>query len=98
MAKLALNALPISMFFFDKANNMLIGEMSMVERNIGRLYDDAYDEGIEIQGKNHAVRYVQTGLIRDRHEKSDTAVFVYSPCAEDFRRIKNLPVLHVLNT
>ncbi len=98
MAKLALNALPISMFAFDKASNMLIGEMSMVERNIGRLYDDACDVGIEIKGKNHTVRYVQTGLIRDRHEKAETAVFVFGPCYEDTRRIKNLPVLHVLNT
>jgi hypothetical protein len=97
MAKLAMKTMPISMFTFYKASNLLIGEMSMAERNIGRLYDDAYDTGLEIQGKHHKVRYFHAED-RDIVEHGEVVAFVFEPCYDDKRRINNLPMLHLLNT
>lgn len=97
MAKLPLNPMTLAMFSYDKASNMLVGEMSQVEGFIGRLYDDACDVGIEIQGKYKPVRYGKAGVIYSR-DGSEIEVFVFEPCFEYLRCSPNLPVLHMLNT
>lgn len=93
MAKLSMNVLPISMFSYEKSSNLLVGEMSSVEGSVKRVYDDAIDVGLEIQGKYTKVLYVYTGELIYNQE-GEIMAYVFKTCGAD----KGKPVLHLLNT
>lgn len=85
MARIVRHPVPIEFFHYDTASARLSEEISTFNANypgaIGRIYNDACDEGLTIKGKEKHITFFHYDTVRDG--EGDILYWIFKPIAEE---------------